>query len=219
MAGNWEALTEFSTNTLIELIRKRIEPGEVELAELAFRCICFRFQNEVISNIRVVVRKWGYDLDVADEIAYTAFDRFWKYPKFDPEKCNTGDIDKCFVFYIHKICRRLLINHKDNVNAISGAGEEEIIFDFPVLPNGTGNDKKTELMEVSRKIEKALDKLGPKHKAIFLTYKAYERSGKKLPRTLLEKLRIEFKLSQNTIRFYKKEANEVAQKILNEYGK
>lgn len=219
MAETWETFKEFSTSSLIELIQRGIESGDMETAEPAFRCLCFRFQHEIVSNIRVVVKKWGYDVDVADEIAYNAFDRFWKYPKFDPKKCNTGDIDKCYVFYMHKICRRLLINHKNNVDAISTGDEEEIVFDFPVLPSSNGNEKKIELMELSRKIEKALDKLGPKHKAIFLTYKAYERSGKKLPRTLLKKLRTELELSQNTIRFYKKEAVETAQKILKEYGK
>lgn len=217
---NWEKYKNESTETLIKIIQRKSEQGCEEIARAAFCTLCFRFQTEVISNIRAVVPRWGYDFEIADEIAYNAFDRFWKYPKFKLEKCKTQNIDKCFIFYLHTICRRLLINHKKNVELISAFnGNEEIVFDFPKFEKSAGDEKKLELIEISKKIDTALNKLGKKHKAIYLTYKAYEKNGKKLPRTLLKKLRIELGLTQNTIRFYKKEANEITQQILSEHAK
>ena len=57
-------------------------------------------------------------------------------------------------------------------------------------------------------LEKKLSVLDEKHRIIYLTYKAYQKSGKKLPRKLLEKLRKRLNLSQITVRVYKKQACE-----------
>ena len=51
--------------------------------------------------------------------------------------------------------------------------------------------------------------LDEKHRIIYLTYKAYQTRGKKLPRTLLDKLRKRLGVTQTTIRVYKKEACEL----------
>lgn len=57
-------------------------------------------------------------------------------------------------------------------------------------------------------LERKIFGLDEKHKIIYLTYKAYQTRGKKLPRTLLEKLRKRLGVSHETIRVYKKEACE-----------
>ena len=49
-----------------------------------------------------------------------------------------------------------------------------------------------------------ISSLDEKHRIIYLTYKAYETQGKKLPRRLLEKLRVRLCVTQVTIRVYKK---------------
>ena len=51
--------------------------------------------------------------------------------------------------------------------------------------------------------------LSEKHKIVYLTYKAYENTGKKnLPRSVGKKLRDKLNLVQNSIQVYKKEAND-----------
>lgn len=61
-------------------------------------------------------------------------------------------------------------------------------------------------MELVLAFNKKLSLLDDKHRIIYLTYKAYELSGKKLPRRLLSKLRKRLGISQTTIRVYKREA-------------
>ena len=50
--------------------------------------------------------------------------------------------------------------------------------------------------------------LDEKQRIIYLTYKAYQKSGKKLPRTVLANLRKRLGLRQTTVRVYKKAACE-----------
>lgn len=57
-------------------------------------------------------------------------------------------------------------------------------------------------------IDRAMLGLSNKHKIIFLTYKAYEESGKNIPRSVSKKLQNQLDLTQSSIRVYKKEANE-----------
>lgn len=55
-------------------------------------------------------------------------------------------------------------------------------------------------------MENKLSVLDDKHKIIYMTYKAYYTRGKKLPRSVLEKLRNRLGLTQVTVRVYKREA-------------
>lgn len=64
-------------------------------------------------------------------------------------------------------------------------------------------------LELIRIMNDKISKLDEKHRVIYLTYKAYQTSGKKLPRKLLDKLRKRLGVTQATIRVYKKEACEL----------
>ena len=101
-------------------------------------------------------------------------------------------------------------------------GDEEIIREFPDIDNmGMGKERKAILKERFEHIQKALNRLTPKHKIIFLTYKQYEseiKDGYKLPRKLLKELRTELDLTQNSIRVYKKEVFDIVEKYLKTYG-
>lgn len=70
------------------------------------------------------------------------------------------------------------------------------IRDYPI-------EKKLMLIQAMNEKISSLDE---KHRIIYLTYKAYETHGKKLPRRLLEKLRVRLGVTQVTIRVYKREA-------------
>lgn len=63
-----------------------------------------------------------------------------------------------------------------------------------------------EKMKLVLAFDAKLSALDEKHKIIYLTYKAYESRGKKLPRKLLSKLRERLGVSQTTVRVYKREA-------------
>ena len=105
--------------------------------------------------------------------------------------------------------------------------ETPIIFlkiwrEFPNIENmEVGKERKAILQERFEHIQKALDRLTPKHKIIYLTYKQYEsetKDGYKLPRELLKKLRTELDLTQNTVRVYKNEAFNEVETYLKIYG-
>lgn len=64
-------------------------------------------------------------------------------------------------------------------------------------------------IELVAALDKKMSKLNEKQRVIYLTYKAYQVSGKKLPRRLLDKLRKRLGVTQATIRVYKKQACEL----------
>src|SRR6185312_2790926 len=86
------------------------------------------------------------------------------------------------------------------------SGEEGIIYELiPLEDLQVKAEQRKEVTARYELIKKALDRLGPKHKIIYLTYQRYQEKGFKLPRHLTEKLRTELELTQATIQFYKKE--------------
>lgn len=208
---NWQELTNESTENLIELIRSK---GDVEyhpLAEAAFVCFTFRFSKVVIDMCRKIGRKWNYDQDTADALAEQVFERFWKYPtSFNQEKCKALPLDDCVRFYLFRIAQHCFADHHRTLSDQEKSpytGEEAVVIDFPSLDASSIDDDTIEAYrQIQNIIDTALATLTPKHKVIYLTYKAYEKSGFKLPRTLLEQLRKELDLSQGSIRAYKKAA-------------
>ena len=70
-------------------------------------------------------------------------------------------------------------------------------------------------------IKAALERLTPKHKIIYLTYKEYEphfKAGFNFPRAFLKKLQDELELTQASIRVYKKQAYDKIDEYLKIYG-
>lgn len=213
-----------STENLLEYIRWQDDPAYIEIAKEAFRVFTFRYQRELQKKLIPICKNWGYDEHIATEIAYSTFDRVWKYPKFDKSISKQQDIKKAVLFYLFVISGHLLADYKKiqygKVNPFTG--DEQIIHEFPDVENmQIGKERKTILLERYNHIKKALDRLTPKHKIIYLTYKQYEseiKEGYKLPRELLKDLRTELDLTQNSIRVYKKEAFDEVENYLNIYG-
>lgn len=204
------------TENLLEYIRWGNEPDYAEAAKQAFRVFTFRFQIDLQKKLIPICRGWGYDTQVATEIAYSTFERILKYPKFDLAKANQPDYDTAVRFYLYRISSRLLADYKKKQNGDANPfdGDEDIIREFPDIAFIEGaKERKAILLEKYELIKRALDRLTPKHKIIYLTYKQYEsetQDGFKLPRKLLQKLRTELDLTQSSIRVYKNEAfNEI----------
>lgn len=216
-------LNSEATENLLEYIQWKDEPDYTEIAKEAFRVFTFRFQLDLQKKLIPICTNWGYDEQVASELAYHTFERVWKYPKFDISKAKQKDFDKAVSFYLYGIAGRLLADYKKNQEIENPfKGDEEIIREFPDIDNmGMGKERKAILKERFEHIQKALNRLTPKHKIIYLTYKQYEseiKDGYKLPRKLLKELRAELDLTQNSIRVYKKEAFDVVEKYLKTYG-
>jgi len=216
-------LNSETTQNLLEYIQWKDESDYAEIAKEAFRVFTFRFQLDLQKKLIPICTNWGYDEQVASELAYCTFERVWKYPNFDISKAKQKDFGKAVSFYLYRIASRLLADYKRNQETENPfTGDEEIIREFPDIENiGMGKERKAILKERFEHIQKALSRLTPKHKIIYLTYKQYEseiKDGYKLPRKLLKELRAELDLTQNSIRVYKKEAFDVVEKYLKTYG-
>lgn len=217
-------LSRESSEDLLEYIKWKNEPGFEAISREAFKVFTFRFQMELLKKLVPVCKHWGYDEQTATEIAYQTFERVWKYSKFCLSKANQKNPERAILLYLLKIAQHLLADyHKlKSTEPYPFDGSEEIVAEFPDLSNlQIPIEKKAELQEIYDLIRKALDRLTPKHRIIYLTYKQYEqqiKDGYKLPRNLLEKLRVKLDLSQTSIRVYKKEAFDTIEEYLKIYG-
>ena len=212
------------TENLLEYIQWKDDPAYTEIAKQAFRVFTFRYQLDLHKKLIPICKGWGYDEQVATEIAYKTFERVWKYPKFDKSKSKQQDYDKAITFYLYGFAENLLADYKKFQEGETNpfTGDEEIIHNFPDIENmQLGKERKAILIERQEHITKMLDRLSPKHRIIYLTYKHYEhitKDGYKLPRKLLKDLRTELDLTQNSIRVYKKEAINEVDNYLKNYG-
>ena len=136
-----------------------------------------------------------------------------KYPKYKPARCKSGNTDQCVRLYLYGFAQTILsdyINEAKRPNPFSG--DEDIVTDFPDIDALEIPDERKAILKKQFDLVKgALDRLGPKHKIIYLTYKQYEsalNAGFYMPRKLLKKMQDELELTQASIRLYKKEAFE-----------
>lgn len=222
--NNSQDLNNEATENLLEYIQWKDEPDYAEIAKEAFRVFTFRYQLELLKKLTPICKNWGYDKQVATELAYEAFNRIWKYPKFDLSKSNQKDYHKAITFYLFGIAKRLLADYKKSETEDPNpfTGDEDIIRDLPDIET-LSDDKvrKAELKRMYELLNEALSRLTPKHKMIYLTYKHYEsltNEGYNLPRHLTKKLQDELDLTQNSIRVYKKQAIEAVNIHLKIYG-
>lgn len=217
-------LNNESTENLLEYMQWKDDPAYTEEAKEAFRVFTFRYQLILQKKLIPICENWGYDKHVANEIAHSTFERVWKYPTFEITKAKQKEYEKAISFYLYGIAGHLLADYKKSQNEESNPfiGDEEIIRDFPDIENmEIGKERKAILLERYKHLKKALGRLTPKHKIIYLTYKQYEsetKEGYKLPRKLLKDLRTELDLTQSTVRVYKNEAFNEVETYLKNYG-
>jgi DNA-directed RNA polymerase specialized sigma24 family protein len=219
---SWKDLDSETTQDLVAYVGWINDPDFNQQAKDAFQAFCFRFQADVVKKCRVICRNRGYDKQIGDDITQRTFERFLKYPNFDFKKSKAKDYDSGIKLYLYKFAENLFndfYNDQHNPNPNPYIGDEDLVYDFPNIDSIQG--KAEQLKEIRAKFElikKALDRLGPKHKIIYLTYQQYAQKGFKLPRGLTEKLRTELQLTQATIQFYKKEAFDKINEYLEIYG-
>ena len=217
-------LNNETTETLLEYIQWKDELDYAEIAKEAFRVFTFRYQLDLLKKLTPVCKNWGYDKQVATELAYEAFARIWKYPKFDLSKSRQKDYNKAVTFYLFGIAKRLLADYKKSETEETNpfTGDEDIIRDSPDIEAlEVGKERKAQLLKLYELLNEALSKLSPKHKIIYLTYKQYEsitNDGYNLPRHLTKKLQDELDLTQTSIRVYKKQAIEAVNTHIKIYG-
>ena len=218
MAGR--DLKDETTETLMALILCKDNPDCADNAKEAFRVFTFRFQLDLLKKLIPICKNWGYDEQVATEIAYNTFERVWKYPKYDKSKSKQQDFDKGMSFYLYAIASHLLVDYKkiEDGEGSPFTGNEELVWDFPKYKT---QGRKVSLADCQEHIKKLLDRLSPKHRVIYLTYMQYDseiKEGHKLPRNLLKRLRTELGLTQNTVRAYKNEAFNKIESYLKTHG-
>lgn len=195
--------TNIEALRLIIIIQEKNED-----AAPAFIEFCRRFDQPLIKLVERSARGFGLSKEEAVQILNSTFERFWKYPNFDLNKMNASSVEKGVVLYLVTIARRLIL---DQLKLQKGEfltpydGSEQIIYDFPKEMNPSQLES-----EKFRIISKVLSGFSRKHKVIYLTYEAYAEEGFNLPRKLLQELREELDISQNTIRSYR---NEILNKI------
>lgn len=200
-----------SGSELIEFISWKDEyPRE---AEQAFTVFCGRYEKDLLQKSEVYCSKFGYSEVDALLVANCTFARVWKYPSFDMKKSKSKNIDTAILIWLYPILyTQIVLLGKKNTCAEPTQEEDLSIVSNvdELLQIYVGNDleKKKELKLRLEILENALFGLSEKHRAIYLTYKAYEEVGKNIPRTVSKKLQEQLELTQNTIRVYKMDANQ-----------
>lgn len=220
----WKDFEKETTEDLIDIIQMKTDPSLFTEAEDAFRAFTYRFQKDLLKKLIPVCRSWKKDKTEAVELGYLTFDQFWKLPMtFDKKECKK-EIDKCVVNYLMRIAQHLLCGQKRDMERTMASpynGDELIIREWPEIDVdqlSAKPEKKKELLRIHELIKNALEHLPPKHKIIYLTYKAYEKDGYKLPRKLLQSLRDELDLTQNSVKAYKNDAYKQIDNYLKLYG-
>jgi DNA-directed RNA polymerase specialized sigma24 family protein len=215
--GDWREFEKLSTLELIELIKMRQEKPCVENAQSAFQAFMFRFEADITKKCEIICKNWGFNSDFALEVSEQTFKRFWKYPRFDPQKANTTNVNKAVLLYLFRITQNVVSDLWNEKNGKKNPydGTEEIVWDFPSNKKDCGDLE--DVTSHFNLVKNALSSLSTKHKVIFLTYAKYEVDGNKLPRQLLVDLRNELKISQQTVRSYKNEASNKVKEYIKIY--
>lgn len=208
-----ELATEPTADLLDFISSGNADPGYRELGDLAFTVFVERFRVDLVDKCVILCRKWKKPDDFAVDLATLVFDRYYKYPRYKKEQCRSGITDVCIRRYLYGIANheifRLFFPAYSPYD-----GTEEVIISLIDPEKDYPPETLKQLEEAEERLDRIFEKLTPKHKIVYLTYKKYEEPGHKIPRKLADELRTALDLTQSTIRVYKKEAIELVQKEL-----
>lgn len=168
------------------------------------------FEDKIRVYAEVQASHLGLTETAALQAMQCAFAKVWKYPySFDMSKSHCKDEDTAIIVWLKSIVASQLFEYAKNGYCVDQTEEE----DLSVIENAQSfveyhmpDISPEEKMKLVLAFDAKLSALDEKHKIIYLTYKAYESRGKKLPRKLLSKLRERLGVSQTTVRVYKREA-------------
>jgi hypothetical protein len=190
-----------------------------EEATQAFVEFCSRFERDILQKAEVYCSKYNYNEVTALRVANCTFRRVWKYPTFKKEKAKSTNSEKAILLWMYPIIFRQVVKFGGENKCEEEEEEDlEIIESVDQLIESysiTDVENKRELKAKLDTIERTLKGLSDKHQIIYLTYTAYNRDNKKLPRKLLEKLRSSLDLTQKSINTYKNQAEKHIQHYLN----
>ena len=175
-----------------------------EKAKEAFDLFCGYYEKEATKIAIVLCRNWHRSDDYAYAIVQCAFDKVWRYPTFDKSKTNYKDTDKAILQWLNKIIVREL-----SLFAGKGDCSHTDPEDLPLITNPAEfiqenfddeyiSDEDFERMRTQ--LEKILKGLSEQEITVFLTYKLYESPGRRVPRTVLKKLRARYNITQDGIK-------------------
>tara|TARA_R100001369_G_scaffold84450_1_gene117363 strand:+ start:54 stop:725 length:672 start_codon:yes stop_codon:yes gene_type:complete len=208
--NDWKEFENESTYNLIKAFQNRNQPDNTR--DLMFFALCYRFRKDLLNKCEINCKRFGHDINVAEQIAESTFKSYALKGDYKIEKANTTNIDDSYKVYLYGIAKNELTNYyrlqQRKKRGHFYDGSETIIKDLPPLHNIK--------LSIEDQIRlKAIESLSPGHRAVYLTYKQHERMGCNLPKKLREELR-EFLggVEQSTIRGYKKEANDEINKYL-----
>lgn len=195
---------------LLKLIANKEE--DVETAQKAFRLFVSIFESKINKDVEIFAIKNGYNENVTFEAIQCAFNKVWLYPTFDMKKSHCKDEEKAIIIWLERIALSQIYQYAKKGECAKIKQEEDLSVietskDF-VESFHTSTLTSEQKMQLVLALEKKISILDEKHRIIYLTYKAYQTSGKKLPRKLLEILRKRLGVTQTTIRVYKREAFE-----------
>lgn len=212
---------DFEKITSIELLEYISFRNEFLVeAQNAFVQFCFRFEKELKRKSEIYCNKYGYSEVIALEIAHCTFARVWKYPTFKKEKAKSKDMDKAILLWMYPILYTQIIKYgKENTCAEPSEEEDlgivnnaEELADRMNLPD---LESKREIVAKLKTIERALTQLTEKHRIIYFTYRAYQKEGKKVPRTITALLREKLSLTQKSVNTYYGDADRHINNYLN----
>tara|TARA_R110000796_G_scaffold63858_1_gene147654 strand:+ start:3771 stop:4454 length:684 start_codon:yes stop_codon:yes gene_type:complete len=190
------------------------------VAQLAFAQFCFRFEKDVKRKSEIYCNKYGYNEVVALEIANCTFSRVWKYPTFKKEKAKAKDFDKAILLWMNPILYTQIIKYGEQNTCAEPTEEEDLslVNDAEGLVERLNIDSveaKREIVAKMKTIDSALTQLTEKHRIIYFTYRAYQKEGKKVPRTITRLLREKLSLTQKSVNTYYGDANRHVTNYLN----
>lgn len=177
---------------------------DMEKAKEAFDLFCGYYEKEATKIAIVLCRNWHRSDDYAYAIVQCAFDKVWRYPTFDKSKTKYKDTDKAVLQWLNKIILREL-----SLFAGKGDCSHTDPEDLPLITNSAEfiqenfddeyiSDEDFERM--STQLDKILKGLSEQEITVFLTYKLYESPGRRVPRTVLKKLRARYNITQDGIK-------------------
>lgn len=221
MRANKNQDIDFEKMSSIELLEyisfKEEFPSE---AQLAFAHFCYRFEKDLKHKSEIYCNKFGYSEVIALEITNCTFSRVWKYPTFKKEKAKSKDLNKAILLWMYPILYTQIIKYGKQNSCAEPTEEEDLslIYDLEELVqrmNIENVESKRILLAKLKTIERALEQLSEKHRIIYFTYRAYQREGKKVPRTITRQLRERLSLTQKSVNTYYTNANNHVTNYLN----
>lgn len=173
-------------------------------AQNAFALFCSYYETRAVQMALVHCGKWRRPESVAYQIVQCAFEKIWLYPTFNKSKSKCKDTDRAILNWIFWI-----MVHELTLLSQSGGCSHPEEEDLPLITNPLeyiGEKFKDEFLsdeEIERmktELEKIVAGLSEQEITIYLTYKVYDRPGKKVPRSVLNKLRARYNITQAGIR-------------------